>query len=241
MKKIFVLIGSRRKEGNTANFIRRITDKFECESFEIEYVFPQDYDITACDGDNKCFIDLNHNSNDELKKLQKKILDSDIFIVGSPVYVHSMTSDLKLFIERSAWWAHTLRLGGKPVVVISTCGSNGLKTVTEPLSEIMTFMGANVIANANAVQALGHFDDEVWLKEVTETIIERIKKYVQLPPMSNRFLEQVFTGSKLNILEQLKVQEELGIELGELEYWKKSGMINFDSFEDYLINSHESS
>lgn len=237
MKKIFVLNGSRRKNGNTASFIKKITEKFDKSSYEIEFAFPQDYNITFCDGDERCFIDLNHNLEDDLEKLQNKILESDVLIIGSPVYVHSMSSDLKLFIERSAWWAHTLRLGGKPVVVISTCGSNGLKTVTEPLSEIMTFMGGNVIANANAIQALNHFNDEIWLKEVTDTIVERINKFVELPNISNKFLEDVFNGSKLNILEQLKLNEELGVELGELAYWQETGMINFDTFEDYLIAS----
>lgn len=238
MKKIFVLNGSRRKEGNTASFIRKITGNLDKATFAVEYAYPQDYNIKFCDGDHNCFIDVEHDSGDDLEKLQNKILESDVFIVGSPVYVHSMTSDLKLFIERSAWWAHTLRLGGKPIVVISTCGSNGLKTVTEPLSEIMTFMGGNVIANANAVEVLNHFNNEIWLKEVTDTIVERIKKFAQLPPMSNKFLEGVFNGSKLNILEQLEVQKEMGVDLGELAYWQKTGMINFDTFEDYLTTLH---
>ncbi|MBO8565677.1 NAD(P)H-dependent oxidoreductase, partial [Staphylococcus aureus] len=89
-------------------------------------------------GNNNMFIDTNYSLKDDLKVLQNKILESDIFIIASPVYIHSMSADLKLFLERSAWWSHTLRLQGKPVIVMSTCSSNGVKTVIEPLSKVIT-------------------------------------------------------------------------------------------------------
>lgn len=78
---------------------------------------------------------------DDISLLENKILSSDIFIVASPVYLHYMSGDLKMILDRLSWWAHTLRLQGKPVVVLSTNGSNGETSVTEPLSEIMTVMG----------------------------------------------------------------------------------------------------
>lgn len=238
MKKVFVLIGSRRKEGNTVQFIRSVTDKLDNDMYKVEYAFPQDYVINFCDGNDECFIDTDYSLNDELEILQNKILESDILIIGSPVYVHSMAADLKLFIERSAWWVHTLRLQGKPVVVMSTCGSNGIKTVIEPLSEVVTFMGGNVIATANATQIPDLLNDRNWIKEVSEVIINRINKYSKLPPRSNKFLEKVFNGSKLNILEQLKLEKKVNTDFGELMYWKRTGMINFDSFEEYLTTMH---
>ncbi|KRN71783.1 hypothetical protein IV76_GL003300 [Carnobacterium maltaromaticum] len=234
MKKVFVLIGSRKKNGNTASFIKSVTDRLEDEHYDVEFAFPQDYDINFCDGSNDIFIDTDYSLNDELEILQNKILESDIFIIGSPVYVHSMSADLKLFIERSAWWVHTLRLQGKPVIVMSTCGSNGLKTVIEPLSEVITFMGGNVIATANATQIPDRLNDKVWIKEISEEIITRINTYSELPPMSNKFLEKVFNGSKLNILEQLKLEDKVNTKFGELVYWQKTGMINFDNFSSYL-------
>ena len=43
MKKIFVLNGSRRKEGNTAIFVKKIIEKLDKNIFETEFAYPQDY------------------------------------------------------------------------------------------------------------------------------------------------------------------------------------------------------
>lgn len=237
LKKVFVLIGSRKKNGNTATFIRNVTNKLDEKKYEVEYAFPQDYNIHFNDGSDNQFINTSYSLNDDLEIIQKKILESDVFIIGSPVYVHSMSADLKLFLERTSWWAHTLRLQGKPVVVMSTCGSNGLKTVIEPLSEVITFMGGNVIATANATQVPDRLNDKVWIEEVTNEIVERIIKFSKLPNKSNKFLEKVFYGSKLQINEQLKMEDEAkknNVVLGELEFWKKTRMIRYDTFKEYL-------
>lgn len=237
LKKVFVLIGSRKKDGNTASFIKNVTERLNNEIYDVEYAFPQDYSIHFNNGSDEGFTNTEYSLNDDLAILQNKILESDVFIVGSPVYVHSMSADLKLFLERSAWWAHTLRLQGKPIVVMSTCGSNGLSTVTEPLSEVMTFMGGNVIATANATQIPDRINDKQWLKEVSEEIVKRIDTYSKLPNQSNKFLEKVFYGSKLNIIEQQKAEEEAknaNLVLGELVFWKETNMIQYDKFSEYL-------
>lgn len=237
-KKMLILIGSRNANGNTSKFAKRITN-FLDSSYEKEFIFPQDLSLNAIDGSNFYFTDLNYNATTSLKTLKQKILKSDILIVGSPVYVHSISSDLKLLIENLASWAHTLRLQGKPTVVLSTCGSNGFDTVIKPLSEVLTFMGANVIATANASQIPNQINNDDWLNEVGSTIAERIEKYAYKGAESNEFLERVFKASKINILEQRKAQMEHEInisELGELKYWEDTEMINFDSFQDYLDN-----
>ena len=141
MKKIFVLIGSRQKDGNTAGFAKQITDRLDKEKFEVEYAYPQDFKIAPCIGCSKCFVRTECVSKDDLEILHNKILESDLFIIASPVYMHYFTADLKLIIDKSSWWAHTLRLQGKPIVVLSTCETNGHKTVIKPLSKIMTYMG----------------------------------------------------------------------------------------------------
>ena len=71
-------------------------------------------------------------------------------------------------IDRCSWWVHTLRLQGKPIVVLSTCDCNGYRTVIEPLSEIMTFMGGNVIATANGSQIPNQLNNEQWLNSISD-------------------------------------------------------------------------
>ena len=234
MKKIFVLNGSRRKKGNTAKFISTITNKLE--GFNIEVAHPQDFYIKPCVGCHKCFYQVQCVQKDELSLLEERILNSDLFILASPVYLHYMTGELKMILDKLSWWAHTLRLQGKPVVLLSTCSSNGHETVIKPLGEIMNFMGGNVIATANASMMFNHLGNEKWLKEVSEEVVRRINKIIIEPPQSNHFIETVFNNTKRMMQSQaiLLKKNDVDVEYGELDYWINSGMLNFETFSDYL-------
>lgn len=235
MKKIFILIGSRRKRGSTYKFANSIVSNLI--DYEIEYCFPQDLNIRPCVGCHNCFQKAKCVLRDDISLLENKILSSDIFIVASPVYLHYMSGDLKMILDRLSWWAHTLRLQGKPVVVLSTNGSNGETSVTEPLSEIMTVMGGNVIANANASQFPNQINDESWISEVSLQIVDRIKQHSLHSPCSNQYLEKAFIAQKYNILQQKEMSTLLPeYEFGELKFWEKTGMLNFDTFAGYLLH-----
>lgn len=86
MKKIVALFGSRRKNGNTVSFVKAILGYLPKDECDIEYIFPQDFKISPCIGCGNCFEQIQCIAKDELYILQKKILDSDLLIVASPVY-----------------------------------------------------------------------------------------------------------------------------------------------------------
>lgn len=234
MTKVVVFIGSRNKRGSTYTFSRRVTEFLTVEQYEIEYFFPQDFIIKPCLGCARCFLLTRCVQKDDLLSLQQKLLDADVLIISSPVYLHYMTADLKLILDRSAWWSHTMRLQGKPTVVLSTCSSNGQTSVTKPLSEIMTWMGANVIATANASQLPNQLDDEQWLQSIGKEIATRIEEACQNGPQSNRFLEDVFQKTKRSMLFQKEAAKDLDVFLGEVAYWENSGMLYYDTFHEYL-------
>lgn len=239
MKKVFVLIGSRRKEGNTSKFVKNITGKLDINKFEIEYAIPQDYKIRHCIGCHDCFINARCSIKDDIYLLQEKLLKSDVLIIASPVYLHYMTGELKLILDRLSWWAHTLQLQGKPVVVLSTCSSNGFTSVLEPLSNIITFMGGNVIATANAAEIPNQINNSEWLNEISHEIANRITKFAYLPPQSNKFIEKVFSSIKISMIQQGEICKNSNIDLGEYKYWKETGMIHYDNFKDYLYEKNK--
>lgn len=240
MKKIFVLIGSRRKEGNTTYFVKQITNRLDKEKFEVEYAYPQDFNIVPCMGCCECFYRTECVNKDDLNVLHEKILESDLFVIASPVYMHYFTADLKLIIDKSSWWAHTLRLQGKPVVVLSTCGTNGHDTVIKSLGEIMSYMGGNVIACANAAMIPNQLDNEEWMKRISVEIAGRINKYAYIPHESNKYIERSFPYMKASALMQKKHNDinNLNIKFGEYNYWRDTGMINYNSFEEYLKDKY---
>ncbi len=241
MKKIFVLNGSRQKNGNTAKFIKRITEKLDKDVFEVEYAHPQDYKIAPCLGCAKCFLNTKCVSNDDLEKLHKKILESDVFIIASPVYMHYFTADLKLILDKSSWWAHTLRLQGKPVVILSTCDTNGHNTVIQPLQKFISFMGGNVIACSNAAKIPNQQNNTEWMETVSEEIADRIRRYAYIPHQSNEDIEELFKNMKATevALTNYYKKHKSDITKGEYKYWVNTGMINYDTFEDYLKEKYK--
>lgn len=238
MKKILALVGSRNKNGNTQKFISSICDRLNDDQMEREFIFPQDYIINPCLGCGKCFRQAKCIQNDDLELVVKKILECNLLIIGSPVYVHYMSADLKKIIERISWWAHVLRLKGKPVVLLSTCSANGINTVIEPMDQYITMMGGNVIVRQNASEHPPQINSDLWLNKMANEISRKIMKFLYLPPQSNENLEKAFFLNKQRILRQIEAEEKAKIELGECHYWRNSGMLNYDSFSDYLLDQY---
>ena len=236
MKKIIILNGSRRKNGNTTKFINCIINKLPKNKYEVEWIFPQDYNIMPCTGCNLCFTKIKCILNDDIELLQNKILNSDLFIAASPVYIHYMTADLKRILDRISWWTHTYRLQGKPVIIISTCSSNGFDTVLTSLSNIITFMCGNVVAISNASELPNQINNNSWLDEVSLEISKRIEYYINIPCKSNKFIEKYFSNMKILMLKRNEFYNSTKEykEDRELTYWKETGMLYSDSFENYL-------
>ena len=240
MQKIAVLMGTRQKSGNTVTLVRSFLDKLSKQDYSIEYIFPQDYKIEPCIGCNNCFINTQCIKKDDIPIIQKKILEADLLVIASPVYLHYFTGELKMILDKCSWWAHTLRLQGKPVVIASTCSNNGNKTVMKALGEIMAFMGGNIIATVNAALMPNQIYNEKWLEEVSIEIVNRIKKYINLPPQSNKDIEKCFIGTKYSIQTQKELaQEPYNMELKEYQFWKESGMLEFNSFKEYLEEKYK--
>lgn len=235
MKSITIVNGSRNKKGNTQKFISQILANLKSNEWSYDWIFPQDYKILPI---YETFTQQYDENSDDMGKIQKKILNSDLLIIASPVYIHSMSSDLKLIIERISSWAHTLMLQGKPVVVLSTCESNGFDKVIRPLSELMTYMGGNVIATSNA-SLINEFNNPKRLNEIAIEISNRMENYTNYPPQSNKFMEKNFLTMKSIIQERIK-QRKLDKQSldSEENHWVSENMLKYDTFSSFLENKY---
>lgn len=231
MKSITIVNGSRNKSGNTQKFIKTILDKLKSNEWIYEWVFPQDYKILPI---YETFTQQYDENSDDMKIIQNKVLESDLLIIASPVYIHSMSSDLKLIIERISSWAHTLMLQGKPVVVLSTCESNGFDKVIRPLSELMTYMGGNVIATSNA-SLINEFNDPKQLNRIAIEISDRIENSTNCPPQSNKFIEKNFFIMKSIIQERIEQRKLNKQPLDDEEsHWISENMMKYNTFSSFL-------
>ena len=73
------------------------------------------------------------------------MLKSDLVILASPVYLNSISSSTKIFMDRLAYWSHLMPLIGKKCVIIASTQNSGLDETLKYLYEIASYWGLEVI------------------------------------------------------------------------------------------------
>jgi multimeric flavodoxin WrbA len=137
--KVLGIVGSKRKNGNTAYLVKKALEEIECKEIETELIYLGDYDIKGCTGCEGCKDTYKCVIKDDMQKLYPLIIEADAIVMGSPTYFYNVTSDIKAFIERlycfqvfaeddrSVWSSVNEALGGKYAVVIAICEQNDEK------------------------------------------------------------------------------------------------------------------
>ncbi|OGV48192.1 MAG: hypothetical protein A2017_18455 [Lentisphaerae bacterium GWF2_44_16] len=102
-KKILVVLGSPRKNGNSTILARRIADGAKDNGAEVKEIFLQSLKIAACSGCNACQESSSAKCviKDDMQKIYPDLEDADAFILATPVYWCSMSAQLKTFIDRT--------------------------------------------------------------------------------------------------------------------------------------------
>ncbi len=109
VKKISLIVGSPRKNrscnfliDNAIEGIKEISDEFEINKIQIS-----EYKITPCNGCDACLKAPNDcplSENDDMKKLEEKILGSSALLISASNYFGTICSQVKVFIDRSRPW-----------------------------------------------------------------------------------------------------------------------------------------
>ena len=137
--KVLGIVGSRRKNGNTAYLVQQALEAIDCAEIETELIFLGDYSLKGCIGCEGCKDTYKCVIKDDMQKLYPRLRKADAMITGSPTYFYNITADMKAFIERlycfqlfaeddrSVWSSINEVLGGKYAVVIAICEQNDEK------------------------------------------------------------------------------------------------------------------
>jgi len=158
--KVLGIVGSRRKNGNTAYLVQQALYATESKDVETEIIYLGDYNIRGCIGCEGCKDTCKCVIMDDMQKLYPLIMNSDAIVLGSPTYFYNITADMKAFIERlycfqvfaeddrSVWSSVNEALGGKHAVVIAICEQNDEKDMgftAEAMSKPLEGLGYRVV------------------------------------------------------------------------------------------------
>ena len=101
-KKILCLAGSPRKGGNSQYCARMIIRFLENHpNFDTEFVRLVDYEIKRCMGCRACIEKGHCVIKDDFEMVWHRLLESDIVVIGVPVFWDSPPGIMKDFMDQS--------------------------------------------------------------------------------------------------------------------------------------------
>ena len=103
--KAIAINGSPRKNWNTATLLKKALDGAASAGAETEWVHLYDLEFKGCCSCFSCKRIVGKVAEccvmkDDMTEVLRRIMSSDILLLGSPVYLGNITGEMKSFIER---------------------------------------------------------------------------------------------------------------------------------------------
>lgn len=228
--------GSNRTNSTTQKIINSILENLQSDLVDNQYIINDlsstDNVILECTGCLNCFNDGTCYIKDSMDEIKTKLLDSDLIIFGTPVFLNHVTSKMKKFLDRIAYWTHLFRLIDKKCIIIIVTQNSGIDETLSYLYKIFSFLGLDIIGIITIRK-----NDTVINEEMQLEIIR--KKLVRLFRVEYKFIP---TNYQENIFKSLKYmyqeKNKMGIINRELSYWIKHKWLFNESLID-AININE--
>ena len=213
-KKVLMINGSVRKK-NTYGILVQIGELLKRHDVESEILNLSDYQIKACNGCDETCIHNNgcNTKDDDMLALKQKLLESDGIVLSSPVYLSGVTSIFKAFADRTNVWFHNPETAGKPVLLVSTTESSGMKETMKFLDSLVTGWGAR---KGGSITRIGK-----GMKEpVTENEVSGFISLLTTDPEKYK--------PAMNELVIFVVQKVLALKFGESNkrFWEEKGWLD---------------
>ncbi len=131
--KTCILMGSPRKEGNTAALMNIFIGEFERFKQDVEVIWLYDKEIQPCLACRACQKDwtvFGCARKDDVQAIADQILDADLIVFATPIYSWYCTAPMKALMDRLVYGMNKYYgeekgpalWKGKAVASITTCG-----------------------------------------------------------------------------------------------------------------------
>jgi multimeric flavodoxin WrbA len=141
MKILGINSSPRRKNSRTLKLVQAVLNGARTQGAEIELIDICALDINYCVGCEVCFAKGECAQADDLNELVDKMLSADGIVLGSPVYMHGVTAQLKTVIDRMADAIHCQLLSGKYGCAVTTSGGSGDADVLDYMNHFLNELG----------------------------------------------------------------------------------------------------
>lgn len=100
MKKILIVSGGGRPNGNTAQLVNAFINGAKDAGHKAELISLYNWKVNGCLGCNLCRYGKPCIQKDDFNAIVPKIKEADLIVFASPLYFWTLSSKIKAFIER---------------------------------------------------------------------------------------------------------------------------------------------
>ncbi len=152
-KKIVIIMGSPRKEGNSATLAKQVAAGARANGAEVESFYIHGMDIRFCTGCRTCqeATETNCVIDDEMQILYSKLRRTDALVIASPIYWFTISAQTKIFMDRcfALGGPQGHALAGKRIGVILTYADpdpfiSGAVNALRTYQDAFNYMGAEI-------------------------------------------------------------------------------------------------
>ncbi|WP_371371447.1 flavodoxin family protein [Sporomusa aerivorans] len=151
MKKLVAFIGSPRKNGNTATLVDEVTRGALDAGTQTTLFNLYDMNIKPCQGCLVCRKTGHCIMQDDFQNLFKHIIEADVVVFGSPIYVWQITGQMKLLWDRLCGLFDEnfkLRYASKSAIMVYSQGNpnqDAFKASFQSNEAVLKMLGLNVV------------------------------------------------------------------------------------------------
>lgn len=138
-KKVLVLSGSPRKNGNSEILCDQFINGASEAGHSVEKIFLGDKKINYCIACGSC-----QRSNgvcihkDDMAEILEKMIEADVIVMASPVYFYTMDAQVKTLIDRT--FARYTEIKNKDFYIIITAADEGKELLERTIEGFRGFM-----------------------------------------------------------------------------------------------------
>ena len=185
-KKVLVLLGSPRKKGNSTTLAQKIIEGAEAAGATVETIYLHGQDIAACHAcygclkpDNKsCVID------DDMQPIYQKLIDTDAWVIASPVYWFTMSAQTKLFMDRCFALFNNKKeaFAGKSIAIAMSYADpdpflSGCVNALRTFQDMFRYVGANIVGMVyGCAEKPGEIKSNQTLMQEAEALGQKLAK-----------------------------------------------------------------
>lgn len=150
MKKVLLINGSPRKNGNTAAALKIIEKELQDRGLETAWFQLDGKPVRGCIACGRCASEHRCQfKDDQCNELIEKMLEADGVVVGTPVYFAGPNGALCALLDRAFYAAanYGQLFAGKPACAVATCWRAGATPSIDRINKYFTFSQMPVVSS----------------------------------------------------------------------------------------------